>query len=101
MTRVLPTSPLAAFLDQQEAKKLSVWIKAHPILDQDQSEWRKDDFGKVIRYSEYGNRNSQFGLEIDHIVPIRRGGLDWLPNLRPLHYRMNASLGGLLGAFNR
>lgn len=77
-------------------KKLAVWSKGRVIPGQDPSMWRYDDYGNFIQYSEYGNRNSPFGWEIDHRIPVANGGGDGLLNLRPLHWRKNASLGGQL-----
>ena len=54
---------------------------------------RKDKYGAVIHFKEYGNRGSEFGWEIDHIVPIVKGGGDELSNLQPLHWKNNASKG--------
>lgn len=63
-----------------------VWAKATFIIGHDSSEWRKDECGAWIKYSEYGNRSSQFGWEIDHIAP---GGPTIIDNLRPLQWRNN------------
>lgn len=85
-----------------EQKKIAVWIKGHPIQGYDSSVWRRDDFGHAIRFSDYGDRNSDYGWEIDHVVANALHGSDNLSNLRPLHCLRNASLGGLLGgALNR
>lgn len=43
---------------------------------------------------EYG-QESQFGWEIDHIVPVSSGGTDELENLQALHWENNASKGEL------
>jgi len=37
----------------------------------------------------YGDRNNEFGWEIDHIVPKSRGGKSHIHNMRPLHWRNN------------
>lgn len=80
------------------SERHAVWSKGHIIPDADPAIWRKDDYGDVIRYSDYGDRSSPFGWEKDHIVESALGGSDDLYNLRPLHYRTNASHGGLLAA---
>ena len=81
--------------------KRFIWNKAHPILGYDPTEWRKDDFGSIIRYSHYGDQNSEYGWQKDHIVPNALGGLDTYDNYRPLHWRNNTSLGGKLGSLLR
>lgn len=78
-------------------RTLSVWEKGEPIFGYSAQEYRRDAFGNTIAYSEYGNRQSDLGWEIDHIVPKAVGGTDALNNLRPLHYRANASLGAFIG----
>lgn len=90
---------LAAALNPEEAHKRAVWAKGTIIADIRISpdEWRYDDDGNIIRYSEYG-QFSTFGWEIDHQVPSALGGLNTYANLRPLHWRANRSRGGLIGA---
>ena len=73
-----------------------VWNKGGVVPGFDPSIWRRDDFGNMIRFTDYG-RHSDFGWEIDHIVPKSRGGSDLLSNLRPLFWRANASHGGRIG----
>lgn len=51
-----------------------------------------------MRYSAYGDRNSEWGWEEDHVVPATLGGSDQPFNLRPLHWRNSARLGGRLSA---
>ena len=53
--------------------------------------FRKDQCEAWIRFDDYGNRNSKYGWEIDHIKPVSEGGKDILSNLRPLHWKNNAS----------
>ncbi len=62
---------------------------------------RKDACGAFILFEEFGNRNSLFGWEIDHIYPtseLRDKGItdeliDDLKNLRPINWKNNASKG--------
>lgn len=78
--------------------KDAVWRKAKPVPDALPSVEREDDYGTRIRYSNYGDRTSPWGWEMDHYpVPRSLGGSDDLSNLRPLHHRTNASHGGFLG----
>lgn len=71
--------------------KSAVWYKASAIPDYDSNVWRRDKCGKVIKWSEHGNRNSENGWEIDHINPVSNGGGDHIDNLQPLHWSNNAS----------
>lgn len=63
-----------------------VWRKAKTIQSVDPNSMRQDYAGAWIRYSDYGNRNSQYGWEIDHIKPLALGGSDDLDNFLPLQW---------------
>ena len=67
-----------------------VWEKGTVVAKYDSTKWRKDQCGAWISRSQYGNRDSQYGWEIDHISP---GGEDNLSNLRPLHWLNNVDKG--------
>ena len=73
----------------EEQRRLAVWEKGRLILGWNSAEWRRDDYGNLIAFSAYGNRNSQYGWEIDHITPVDNGGGDELRNLRPLQWEAN------------
>ena len=64
----------------------SIWEKGQITNNNDKHKWRKDECGAWIGRQEYGNRDSEYGWEIDHISP---GGPDELSNLRPLQWQNN------------
>ena len=64
-----------------------VWEKAIPQLNCNSCQVRKDTCGAWIVYDDYGNR------EIDHIVPVSKGGTDDIGNLQPLHWDNNVAKG--------
>jgi 5-methylcytosine-specific restriction endonuclease McrA len=68
-----------------------VWEKGQIVPGNDPNVWRKDECGAWIGRTQYGNRNSQYGWEIDHITPEAHGGGDELSNLRPLQWANNAN----------
>ncbi|MHB1206954.1 MAG: HNH endonuclease [Rhodospirillaceae bacterium] len=69
----------------------AIWDKGVKIVGYDPNVWRYDAHGNPIRWSDYGNRQSKHGWEVDHIHPAGRGGSDALSNLRPLHCIANAA----------
>ena len=83
---------------QDEQRKLAVWAKGTLIIGYHEAVYRRDYMGRAMRYSDYGNRSSDYGWEYGHIVAAALGGSDAISNLRPEHWRTNASAGGRLGA---
>jgi hypothetical protein len=82
-----------------EDKKQKVWSACSFVAFESPDEWRYDALGHRIRWSEYGNRSSDYGWELDHFpIPACRGGTDDVSNLRALHWRANARHGAMLGA---
>jgi len=77
-----------AFTEQEIS---AVWAKGKIVSNNDPNVWRKDECDAWIKRSEYGNRNSTYGWEIDHIKPKDQGGSDNLSNLRPLQWENNAA----------
>jgi hypothetical protein len=70
-----------------EEIKLRVWKKGRVVS----KDFNFDKYKRLIKYSEYGNRNSKFGWEINHIKPVSKGGADEVHNLQPLHWENSIS----------
>ena len=77
--------------DWTEKEKREIWNKAAVASNNDPTLWRKDQCGAWIYWDAYGDRDSEYGWEIDHIKPDSLGGLDIVSNTRPLQWQNNAS----------
>ena len=64
-----------------------------PVENYDPAFIGSDCCGALIVRSEYGNTNSQFGWEIDHVYPQSAGGDDYIDNLRAMHWQNNRAKG--------
>ena len=74
----------------------TVWNKATWVSEENEVKgFRKDLRGAWILKSEYGNRQSQYGWEVDHIKPVAAGGTSEMANLQPLHWENNCSKGDI------
>ena len=73
-----------------EALRL-IWQKAAPPPPPwNRSEWRLDAFHALMQWSKYGKR-AKYGWEVDHIVPLSKGGGNDMGNLRPMHWMNNGA----------
>lgn len=72
-----------------EEQKNAAWQKARIVPGSDPRISRKDACGAWIRWGDYGNTESQWGWEVDHIYPRALGGTSNLSNLQALHWRNN------------
>ena len=72
----------------------AVWEKALPVIGVDRAARRKDRYGAWIEWSRYGVSDVfGTGWEIDHLVPVCRGGSGELENLQPLQWQNNRAKG--------
>lgn len=79
-----------------EQEKFAVWQKGRILEGYSEAQWRMDTCGQLMQWSQYGNRNSDTGWEIDHINPVANGGIDVINNLQPLNWKNNLAKGDKL-----
>ena len=76
-----------------EEKKEYCWNHAQIVEGYDKDTIRKDACGAWILKAHYGMRDSSFGWEVDHVLPIIMGGDDFEQNLRAMQWNNNESKG--------
>lgn len=77
--------------------KDDVWKKGTVVDKYDKNRWRKDACGAWMDYNEYGNTDSKYGWQVDHIFPasvledngVSEDDRDNLINLRPMQWKNN------------
>lgn len=69
---------------------VSVWNKGVIVPGVNPAIRRKDTCGAWIDWLAFGNRDSNVGWEVDHMIPLSRGGAHRIDNVQPLHWQNNA-----------
>ena len=83
----------------REDQKQQVWKRAIIVEGYDKNRFRKDACGAWIIWEKFGDNDSLYGWEIDHIVPralleekgYSQKDIDNYDNLRALQHENNAS----------
>ena len=63
-----------------EDLKRAAWARTSPVSSANAWDIRKDCLGNLVRYTDFGNRNSPFGWELDymgHASPENLQALNW------------------------
>ncbi|MBB4266322.1 hypothetical protein [Roseospira visakhapatnamensis] len=71
-----------------DAERRALWTRAGPIEGMDPDMYRHDDYGNIIKYTSFNDRQSDYGWEADYSSgpgPTAVGGDE--PVARPLHWR--------------
>ncbi len=82
-----------------EEQKQIAWGKAQVVPGYNAGIIRKDVCGAWIKWADYGDTNSDWGWEIDHIHPVSHGGTDHPDNLQALHWKNNRAKGDSITGF--
>jgi hypothetical protein len=72
---------------------ISVWKMATTAQGYNPDFVRRDRCGALIQLNQHGNRQSDYGWEIDHVKPTAKGGSHTYQNVQPLHWHNNSSKG--------
>ena len=77
--------------------KDDVWKLGTKVDDFNEKRWRKDACGAWMDYKKYGDTDSKYGWQVDHIFPssvledygVEESYRDNIINLRPMQWKNN------------
>lgn len=67
----------------------TIWDSLTTFPNENPNIFRYDPCGAKIKFSDYDNRESEFGWTIDHKYPVSLGGNNHPKNLQALHWKTN------------
>jgi 5-methylcytosine-specific restriction endonuclease McrA len=80
------------FREARPATLLNIWSKGVAVEGYDPAVFRQDVCGNWMQFDQHG-QESDYGWEIDHILPRALGGMTYPANLQPLWWRNNRRKG--------
>lgn len=80
------------------ARRMIIWTATTTSIPGRPWNHARDCCGTEIDFYSYGDTESRFGWEIDHAIPLSRGGVDELANMVALQWRHNRSKGTMTAA---
>jgi len=80
------------FLDIDPVMMLNIWNKGVIVDGYDPARFRKDICGCWMRFEDHA-LETDYGWEVDHILPRSMRGMSYIANLQPLWWRNNRRKG--------
>jgi hypothetical protein len=88
MTEPAMALPDYPFLEIDPLMKLNIWAKGIAVEGYDPALHRQDICGNWMQFDQHA-MESDYGWEIDHILPRALGGMSYIANLQPLWWKNN------------